>query len=98
MRRNDEQVRDGGVCGVPSQAGGTFVRAVAISPSGQMTRHAIALSAASQPAIEVVRYIIPCCDEPSCAAVGGSTVTLVGVLAVLVFGWARFRRRGSAAG
>jgi hypothetical protein len=89
---------DGGLCGVPSHAVGTILRAVAISPAGQMTRHAIALSAASQPAIEVVRYVIPCCDEPSCAAVGASETTLVSVLAVLVFGWAWFRRRGSAAG
>ena len=87
---------DGGLCGVPSHAVGTILRAVAISPAGQMTRHAIALSAASQPAIEVVRYVIPCCDEPSCAAVGASETTLVTMLAVLVFGW--FRRRASAAG
>jgi uncharacterized protein involved in outer membrane biogenesis len=43
---------------VPSHAVGTILRAVAISPAGQMTRHAIALSAASQPAIEVRRVMI----------------------------------------
>lgn len=88
---------DGGLCGVPSHAAGTILRAVAISPAGQMTRHAIALSAASQPAIEVVRYVIPCCDEPSCVAVGGSTVTLAAVLMALFSGWWWLRRRAARA-